>query len=235
MVAESATFRFKQFELTDRRCGMKLGTDAVVLGVLAGMDRFSRDERIKVADIGAGCGIISLMIAQRMPEAAIDAVEIDAGAFSDLVQNVECSPWSARINVFEGDFHNLTCEYNLIVSNPPFYKNGEISPTAPRAVARHVGALSAHTLIDFASDRLTSDGILSMIVPVEDTDDAICRAAFKRLSLWRRIDVATSARRGVTRCVLEFTRDSSAMPVIYKMRTNSEAYKKLTSDFYLDN
>lgn len=226
-----ASFRFKQFAVTDRRSGMKVGTDGVLAGALAFLDKPDG----KVIDIGAGCGVIALMIAQRYPQSTVEAVEIDSGAAADLRENVAASPWTDRIRIIEDDYSRLEGTYDLIVSNPPYYNNGDISPDVARAMARHARSLSPIGLVDFASRCLSHLGRLSMIIPVEMAERVGEAAAFARLALSRRIDVSTSVRRGITRSFLEFSKDSRVIPVISRLDTNSAEYRELTREFYLNH
>lgn len=231
------TFRFKQFAVTDCRCGMKVSTDSVLAGALAGG---ADAVPARVADIGAGCGVIALMLAQRFADARIDAVEIEPGAAADLRQNIGSSPWASRISPIEGDFSELSGPYDLIVSNPPYFTNGDVAPDSARALARHAGKLSPFSLLAFASRNLAPDGILSMIVPSELAEDIIAEAPFEKIDLVRRIDIATSPRRGVTRAFLEFARaeviDSGRKKISPPARldTNGDDYRRITRDFYLN-
>ena len=68
-------FRFKQFSVRNDTA-LKVGTDAVLLGAAMALDVGAK----RYLDIGAGTGVISLMVAQRQPEALIEAVEIDDSA-----------------------------------------------------------------------------------------------------------------------------------------------------------
>ena len=76
-------FKFKQFTIYQDRCAMKIGTDGVLLGSWA--NTASSPESI--LDIGAGTGIIGLMMAQRFSADSIDAIEIDEEAFEQCVEN----------------------------------------------------------------------------------------------------------------------------------------------------
>ncbi len=71
---------FKQFEIHDDACGMKVGTDALVLGALAGSHQPVPTIK-RVLDIGTGSGILALMLAQRFPQARIDAIMSRAARF----------------------------------------------------------------------------------------------------------------------------------------------------------
>jgi tRNA1Val (adenine37-N6)-methyltransferase len=57
----SKPFRFKQFSVAQDRCAMKIGTDAVLLGAWTSLDLKPKS----ILDIGAGTGILALMMAQR--------------------------------------------------------------------------------------------------------------------------------------------------------------------------
>lgn len=210
---------------------MKTGTDGVILGAVARLPGPSG----RCADIGAGSGLIALMIAQRYAGVTADAVEIDPEAARDLRLNIAVSPWSDRITAIEGCFTtSLEGKYDLIVSNPPFYSDGEESGEARRALARHCGTLSAASLVDFASGHLADGGFLAMIIPTATASAIIARAAFARLSLCRRIDVITSVRRGITRTVLEFSNIPGIIPEISQLAVGSDEFKELTRDFYLN-
>lgn len=225
----SPTFRFKTFAVTDRRCAMKVGTDGVLLGAWAGIG----DVPVRtVLDAGAGCGVISLMLAQRFGDATVTAVEIEHGAFADLCHNI--SEWNGgRIIAVEGSFGEVDGLFDLIVSNPPFFTNGESSPESQRALARHAGELSPLSLVDYAVGHLAPGGRLSMIVPVEIASQVIAHAAINRLRLCRHTDVVTSRRRGVTRSLLEFSNSAGPLASPNTVAVGSEEYTNLVKDFYI--
>lgn len=85
-------FQFKRFIVKQDRCAMKVGTDGVLLGAWAQGSR-------RILDIGTGTGLIALMMAQRFPDAVVDAVEIDGEAANQAKDNAVCSPFHTRVNV----------------------------------------------------------------------------------------------------------------------------------------
>lgn len=156
-------FTFKKFSLSDNRSAMKIGTDGVLLGAFA-----SGFQAKRVLDIGTGCGLISLMIAQKTI-AAIHAVEIEKGAVEQAVQNFSDSPWPHLFSVFNKpiqEFHppgNIA--YDLIVCNPPFFENSKKSYDKDRSRARHTETLSFDELFFHSVRLLDRKGKLIIIFP----------------------------------------------------------------------
>jgi len=114
-------FAFKQFSVQQDKCAMKIGTDSVLLGAWCPIEK----NPFSVLDIGAGTGVLSLMLAQRTNAEQIDALEIDEDAYEQCVENFEASPWSDRLFCFHAGLDEFVeepeDEYDIIISNPPFY------------------------------------------------------------------------------------------------------------------
>lgn len=159
-------FQFKQFYIAQDRCGMKVTTDACIQGawtpLLPGVKR--------ILDIGTGTGLLALMLAQRTRGSAeIDAVEIDAAAASQAKENAGCSPWADKIRVIHGDICELplTVPYDLIICNPPFFRNSLQAPEHRRNAARHDGSLSLESLREVIRRRIAPGGTASVLLPAD--------------------------------------------------------------------
>lgn len=87
-----AGFTFKQFEIQQDRCAMKVGTDGVLLGAWARGGQ-------RILDIGSGTGLISLMMAQRFPDAQVWGIDIDPDACGQARENVAASPFADRVEI----------------------------------------------------------------------------------------------------------------------------------------
>lgn len=234
VVMREVSFTFRQFPINDARCGMKIGTDGVVLGAWACCGKAKR-----VIDIGCGSGLIALMVAQRC-DAAVTAIEIDHGAYLDAVGNVAYSPWSDRISVIEGDFsaYRPAVSFDLIVSNPPFFATGELSPSASRAEARHEGSLNYSTLIDYAARHLNPYGRLAFIYEAGRDDDIIYKAEMKRLKLRRICRLRQRKDRPYIRTLYEFSPtdgpiESEELTICGCDGCYTDEFRALTQDFYL--
>lgn len=157
-------FRFKQFLVDDSGCGMKIGTDAVLLGATAARYRSSN-----VLDIGTGCGIIALMIAQNSAD-AIYALDIDEQACKQAQLNFRESPWSRKFIVVNESLQKFGSNspsgfFDLIVCNPPYFANSTPSPNKLRNQARHNTTLPYSDIFQYASKLIADPGTLLMIFP----------------------------------------------------------------------
>lgn len=235
MIDDKPTFRFKQFALSDRRCGMKIGTDGVLLGAWATLPV----GKTHIADIGAGSGLIALMMAQRYPSARITAVEIDAGAAADAADNAASSPFAAQIDVVCRPFEDFNAETDMIVSNPPFFATGERAPAQARAMARHTGSLSPEILVDRAASLLCPGGTLAMITPADNAGDLIFRATMARLYPRRICNVISREGKDPSRILWQFSTDDGpcrqeVLTIRRADNSYTDDYIALTKDFYLN-
>ena len=124
---------------------MKVGTDAVLLGAWVSVTPSDW-----VLDVGTGCGVIPLMLAQK-GVAKVHAVDLDAPSAREAAENFDASQWHDRLFSFHADVRNFTmqCAYDLIISNPPFFVNSFKCDADRRNQARHTDtSLSFPDLID---------------------------------------------------------------------------------------
>ena len=161
-------FKFKQFAIHQDRCAMKIGTDGVLLGAWTSLTK----NPDTILDIGAGTGLIALMLAQRSWAETIDALEIDEDAYEQCVANFEASPWGDRLFCYHAGLDEFMDEiedqYDLIVSNPPFYSEEVPSGNSARDVARQNQSLPFEELIEGVSKLLSPAGVFSTIIPYKE-------------------------------------------------------------------
>ena len=228
-------FRFKQFAVLNDRTAMKVGTDGVLLGAWCPVTGTRR-----VLDVGTGCGVIALMVAQRNSEAVVDAIDIDQGAIEEATVNFTNSPWSDRLTARLEDFNDMADRehYDLIVSNPPYFTDSLLSPDAIRTLARHTGSLSYQQLIEGAVRRLSPDGMLALISPTDAESTIIEAAAMASLpvrQLTRVIPVEGAAPKRtlwlLSRRAIPYHENS--LTIAHSDGSFTSEYIALTRDFYL--
>ena len=232
-------FQFKQFSVKQDRCAMKIGTDGVLLGAWSPIP----ENIFSVLDIGAGTGIIALMIAQRSFAEQIDALEIDEEAYEQAVENFENSPWSDRLFCFHAGLDEFMeepeDEYDLIISNPPFYTEDYKSDNEQRDLARFADAMPFEDLIEAADLLLSENGIFSVIIPYKEEEKFIAIAKDFDLFPIKITRVKGTPTTEIKRSLLAFSRHiSENFPVDELIIETSrhiytEEYIALTKDFYL--
>lgn len=173
IMAQNDIFKYKQFTILQTHAGMKVGTDSDLLGTLAAGGT-------RILDIGTGTGIISLMLAQRFPEAQITAVEIDDNAVMDAKVNFANSPFADRITLVHSSFQDYLAqmrgkvEFDCVVCNPPYFDKSTESNDLSRTRARHTSSLPFRVLIEGAFDLLADGGVFSVCIPPEVLSDFKC-------------------------------------------------------------
>ena len=231
-------FSFKQFTIQQDRCAMKVGTDAVLLGAWTPLN----NNPYSVLDIGAGTGILSLMLAQRSHAEQIDALEIDEEAYEQCVENFENSPWGDRLFCFHAGLDEFVeepeDEYDLIISNPPFYTDEYKSENASRDLARFEEALPFEELIEAAELFLSENGIFSVIIPFKEEQKFIELAKDFELFPFKITRVKGTPTTEIKRSLIAFSRIEKDILIdeliIETTRHQYTAeYISLTKDFYL--
>lgn len=229
-------FNFKQFTIQQDRCAFKVGTDGVLLGATADTDGVNR-----ILDIGAGTGLISLMLAQRC-QAQITAIEPDKDSFEQACMNIANSKWQKRINILNSalqDFNSENLQFDLIVSNPPYFRNSLKNPDPAKAASRHDLSLTVNELLKGVTRLLTEDGKLQVIMPYNEGNIFITEASFYGLFCIKIIKIKPLPASVVRRLILTFSR--TRQEVVQQSLTIESGtrhdftneYKNLTKDFYL--
>ncbi|MDR1525222.1 MAG: methyltransferase [Tannerella sp.] len=229
-------FQFKQFSVWHDRCAMKVGTDGVLLGAWVPVGHAA----CSVLDVGAGTGLVAMMIAQRNTEAEIDAVEIDKDACEQALENIGKSPFGGRINVIHQSFPEYAAakKYDLIVSNPPFFAHSLKCPDQKRSAARHNDTLPLGLLVEHALEMLSECGRIALILPVQLSGELDFITATHRLYQIRRTDVIPAEGLKSKRFLIELSvknlpgrTDLLVLETAERKRTRQ--YQELTKDFYL--
>ena len=246
-------FQFKQFFVRHDRCAMKVGTDGVLLGCWSGYDAAAagsptiphRYHYARCLDIGTGSGLIALMLAQRFPDALIDAIDIDKAAVEQAAENFAASPWSDRLHAFharlqEWQSHSVP---SLIVSNPPYFQNSLKNPDKGRELARHTDTLSYEELLYHSARLLSEHGRLAIILPAEAEQEIRALAAQHSLYLTRSTRVYSKETKPARRVLLLFEKSDyrdtdisiaeDSLVLEDGKGGRSAAYQEITKDFYL--
>lgn len=220
-----------------------MSTDSMVLGAVAELEG-----AMNILDIGSGTGVLALMMAQKHPDALVDAVEIDADSAAESMENFENSPWSYRLSCYAESFQDFirdeTLHYDLIVTNPPYFeeihtqKGGNKEwPDEKRRAARTFSALSFDALLNGVERILVSYGRFYVILPIQAESEFLEKALAKKLFLFYRLRLQHDAGSEIHRLILGFQKTEADLSEnVLVLRDNegnwTEAYKALTKDFH---
>lgn len=232
-------FSFKQFNVSQNKSAMKIGTDAVLLGAWCPIDNQPKT----ILDIGAGTGILALMLAQRTDALQIDAIEIEESAFEECVLNFENSPWSDRLYCFHAGLDEFVeepeDEYDIIICNPPFYTENYKSGNDRRDLARFEDALPFEELVQAADFLLSEDGIFSVVIPYKEEEKFIDLCAESSLFPVKVTRVKGAHNTPIVRSLMAFKRyelavlEADELVVEINRHEYTDDYINLTQDFYL--
>lgn len=229
-------FRFKQFNVNQSGCAMKINTDGVLLGAMANAEAAQQ-----ILDIGTGTGVIALMLAQRFADANIHTVEIDEQSCQAAAANFQNSVFHGRLAAYPLSFELFfekypDRKYDLIISNPPFYINSLLSPAEDKTLAKHADSTFFERLINTSAQQLTANGLLWLILPIATAGLVKKLAHVNGLYLQRSIAVHSYHESEPHREILVFGLTGSEPEqnhfVIYKgLKQYSDEYRDLLKDF----
>lgn len=232
-------FSFKQFTVNQDKCAMKVGTDGVLLGAWAPLHH----NPYSILDIGAGTGVIALMLAQRSTAEQVDALEIDEDAYEQATDNFENSPWADRLFCYHAGLDEFMDEpedeYDLIVANPPFYTEDYTTGNEQRDLARFENSMPFEDLTEAAGLLLSDSGIFAVITPYKEEKRFIALALKNELYTEKITRVKGTPQSEIKRSLLAFSRNKNAVChtdelVIETARHQyTPEYTELVKDFYL--
>ena len=234
----SKPFQFKEFTVNQDRCGMKIGTDGVLLGAVASVN----NSPFSVLDIGAGTGILGLMFAQKSNAEIIDAIEIDDLAYEQCVSNFEQSPWGDRLFCYHASLQEFAEEiddtYDLIICNPPFYTDNYKTENERRNKARFEDAMPFEHIVIAVAKLLEQTGTFHIIIPYKEEKTFIDLA--KQVNLYPNsiLRVKGNPSAEIKRSIIEFSFKKSDIEIkelIIEIERHqyTQDYINYTKDFYL--
>jgi tRNA1Val (adenine37-N6)-methyltransferase len=230
-------FTFRQFTIQQGRSVFKVGTDGVLLGAGA---ELSDDRRI--LDVGTGTGLIAIMTAQRC-EAEIVAIEPEENSYMEACSNVKACKWNNRIIVrnsgFREYFTSHAEQFDIIITNPPYFRDSLKNPDADKSATRHTVSLSSNDILEGAGKLLTSEGSLQIILPYAEGTIFIAEASQYGLYCNMIIKIKAVPTGEIRRLIMKFERTKKPLKEKFltietgTRHSYTEEYKEITKDFYL--
>lgn len=228
---------------------MKVGTDSILLASL--VNDLSTNKRIpiiekNVLDVGTGCGIIALCMAQIFSKSDIKAIDIDKNSIIEANSNFLQSPFANRLQAEQISFQQLSEKesnrYNLIISNPPFFETKRDSKMVPqtkrRLNARHNAELSLQDFVLSSDKLLAANSIIAIILPPFQTAEITKLFRAIDYNVVNQIHIYPNIDKPIEREVSIFSNakiDKASYSKFYIRidNTYTEQYKVITAPFLL--
>ena len=233
-----STFKFKYFSVEQAEYAHAVGTDAMVLGAL--VDSSNTPE--KALDIGTGTGVLALMIAQQFPKAKVIGLEKNDLAAELAQRNFENSPLEQKpcaIHKSLQDYASSSMEkFELILSNPPFFKNATLALSEVRTMARHQASLTIRELLDGVEKVIAPNGHFWVILPTDQAETLIRLPSNLKLS--KRIRIFGKSNKHIRDVLMlstskearEIQVEHSALTIRDESGNYTDDYKELTKAFH---
>lgn len=234
-------FRFKQFSVEHALCGMKVSTEACILGAWAPPPATAPRH---ILDIGTGSGLLALMLAQRFPEALVHAVELEENACRQARLNFSRSPFASRICLFEQQDvlqWNAPCLYDLIVVNPPFFASSMRPQEQRKQLATHgVESLPPQKLAARSQQLLAPQGQLVVLYPPHEMQQFEQYAKKVGLHAIQQMQIYHSEKHPLFRLITVFSKQAQQIKrieTLYIRQANQidyhPSYTQLLRPFYV--
>lgn len=228
-------FQFKHFGLNHSSSSMKITTDAVLLGALACVENAKN-----ILEIGCGCGIISLMLAQRS-NAKIDAIDIHEHSVKQANENFSHTSWSNRLNAMIQDArtYHAKRKYDLIISNPPYYINSLLPASFNKQLSRHDHSLKYSELCFSIYRNLNSNGSFWLILPESNYDSFSQESTNNGLYCNNKIEISDKLNKPASLMISSWSFSPTPLEIQKFFLKNpdnsfSEMYIRATKNFYFN-
>jgi tRNA1Val (adenine37-N6)-methyltransferase len=237
-------FQFKQFIVQQEHCAMKVTTDACLFGsIVAAIISTDQFQITNCLDIGAGTGLLSLMIAQKDRNVVIDAIEIDEQAANQAAANFQASPWKDRLHVHCTSIQQFNLSnnrlYDFIISNPPFFNNDLKSSDEKRNLALHSAELSLEELIMVIKNKLSKDGRFAVLMPHHRSEyfESLCKK--EKMYVAEKISIKQTPAHHFFRTVFlcsykNHSAKNSALLIKNEFNDYTTGFKNYLQDYYLN-
>lgn len=129
----------EKITLIQKKQGLTFGTDAFLLA-----SYIKRSPKARAAELGAGTGIISLLLAAREKLGTIYAAEVQPSFYDITKRNIENNGFAENIIPLFADIRSIRSEdvggeLDVVFSNPPYMKttSGKRNDADEKYIARH--------------------------------------------------------------------------------------------------
>ena len=156
--------------------GLKITNDAILLSEFIKKyfgAKYKNKEKETILEIGAGQGIITLLLSEIEIFEKIFAVEIQEDVFEILKENVRINNLEEKIMIINKNIKEVKGEYDFIFSNPPYKKinSGKLPENRAEQISKYEILLTLEELFCEIKRLLKNYGKFFVIVPDDRLND----------------------------------------------------------------
>ena len=173
----------KNTELYQSKNGYRFNSDSMILSWFVNRTCSGSGPDASALEIGAGSGIVSIVLKRRGFLPKIDCVEIQSSLFEILEKNIERNLLAGEISAIHGDFSDFAGtkrqKYDIVFVNPPYFakESGHLSIDSEKALAKHEVAGSLADFFEVSKNILRKGGRFIVIFPASRVQFALFSAA----------------------------------------------------------
>ena len=237
----------KNTDLYQSKNGYRFNSDSMILSWFVNRICSGYGSENSALEIGAGSGIVSIVLKKRGFLPKIDCVEIQKSLYEILKKNIENNSLSEEIIPFFADFADFAKtkrkKYDLIFVNPPYFakESGHLSVDSEKALAKHEIAGNLADFFEISKNILRKGGNFIVIFPVSRLQFALFSAAksgytLKNIALFRE-DASTKPATFAASFVLgsEAALFSLSNAEIFELRNENGEYSKVGTEIMYEN
>ena len=156
--------------------GLKITQDAILLSEFIKKyfnTKYKNKEKKTILEIGAGQGIITLLLSKIEIFEKIFAVEIQKDIFEIFKKNIKINNLEEKITSINEDIKTIKGEYDFIFSNPPYKKinSGKLPKNEAEQISKYEILLTLEELFYEIKRLLKNYGEFFVIVPDDRLND----------------------------------------------------------------
>ena len=156
--------------------GLKITQDAILLSEFIKKyfnTKYKNKEKKTILEIGAGQGIVTLLLSKIEIFEKIFAVEIQKDIFEILKKNIKINNLEEKITSINEDIKTIKGEYDFIFSNPPYKKinSGKLPENEAEQISKYEILLTLEELFYEIKRLLKNYGEFFVIVPDDRLND----------------------------------------------------------------
>jgi tRNA1Val (adenine37-N6)-methyltransferase len=202
----------ESIQLVQAKNGYRFSLDPVLLA-----DFTTLPPKGRVLDLGAGCGVLAVLLARRGPDLRVIGWERQTALARRAVRGAALSGLAARVVIVETDLRDYrrlesSGSFDLVVTNPPYRpaRSGRVAPQDERAAARHELAGGLEDFLAAASWCLIEGGRFAMIHLAERLSEIMVKMSAVKLEP-KRLRLVHPRRGDAARMVLIEARKGGAV------------------------